>query len=58
MTDFGATDGSSARVNVSSVACGAFQPITWSVHDTDQTIREIKEHNASYSALCLSMTNR
>lgn len=33
-------------------SCEAFKPITWSSQDTDQTIREIKAHNAAIKALC------
>lgn len=36
----------------SRVFCEAAQPITWSDADSDQTIREIKAHNASYDAVC------
>jgi hypothetical protein len=32
--------------------CRIARPITWSVSDTDQTIREVKEHNAAYDRLC------
>ncbi len=35
-----------------SVACAAFRPITWSARDTDQTIAEVKSHNAAYVAIC------
>lgn len=35
------------------VACGAFRPITFSrLHDTEETIRQVREHNAAYLALC------
>lgn len=34
------------------VMCEAFQPITWSGKDTDDTIRGVKEHNAVWTALC------
>lgn len=27
-------------------------PITWSSRDTDETIREVKEHNAVWTRLC------
>ena len=33
--------------------CSIAKPITWSVHDTDETIREVKEHNAVYTKLCV-----
>lgn len=32
--------------------CAIAQPITWSARDTDQTIREVKSHNATGVALC------
>lgn len=34
------------------VACQSFRPITWSIADTDQTIREIKGHNAAGKEIC------
>lgn len=37
---------------VTDVACQAFKPITWSTKDTDQTIGEVKEHNAAWKAVC------
>lgn len=33
-------------------SCKAFRPITWSHSDTDQTIKEVKAHNAVYDKLC------
>lgn len=38
-------------------SCKAFVPISWSKKDTDQTIREVKSHNAAYKALCGAQTN-
>lgn len=35
-----------------AVACTAFEPIRWSVEDTDETIRQVKEHNAAWKAVC------
>ena len=35
-----------------AVACTAFEPIRWSVKDTDETIRRVKEHNAAWKAVC------
>lgn len=32
--------------------CHAFQPITWSKSDTDQTIQQISAHNSVWDALC------
>ena len=34
------------------VACQSFEPVTWSANDTPKTIRNIKEHNAAWSAIC------
>lgn len=42
----------SAGIDPTLVACGAFKPIHWSIHDTDDTIRQIKAHNAAYVAVC------
>lgn len=52
MTGSDATDGPPGLSDVTSAACGAFRPITWSSHDTDTTIAKVKAHNAAYSALC------
>lgn len=41
-----------ASVGTDSVACSAFEPIRWSSRDTDDTIRQAKEHNAAWAALC------
>lgn len=32
--------------------CDAFRPISWSARDTDQTIREVKAHNATGRDIC------
>lgn len=32
--------------------CLATKPITWSKQDTDQTIKEVKAHNAAWKAVC------
>lgn len=32
--------------------CANAKPITWSSRDTDETIREVKSHNATGVALC------
>lgn len=34
------------------VVCAIFQPISWSVRDTDETIRGVKEHNAAHKRIC------
>jgi hypothetical protein len=41
-----------ASVGTDAVACSAFEPIRWSKMDTDDTIRQIKEHNAAWAAIC------
>ena len=35
-----------------AVACSAFEPIRWSAKDTGETIRQAKEHNAAWRAVC------
>ncbi len=35
-----------------TLACSAFEPIRWSAKDTDETIRQVKEHNAAWKAVC------
>ena len=32
--------------------CIAYLPITWSNQDTSETVHQIKQHNAVWSALC------
>lgn len=32
--------------------CGILSPITWSVQDTDDTIRQVKVNNAKWKELC------
>jgi hypothetical protein len=51
-TGSSATDTPVGLADAGSLACGAFQPITWSTRDTDQTIRQVKAHNASFVAVC------
>lgn len=43
------TEGTSA---VTQVACGAFRPITYSRLDTEQTVRQIRGHNAAFEVVC------
>lgn len=40
-------------VATESTACTAFAPITYSVQDTDPTVRQIRGHNAAWGALCV-----
>ena len=32
--------------------CSIFTPISWSVRDTDATIRAVKAHNAAHKRIC------
>lgn len=32
--------------------CAVAKPIFWSLKDTDETIRQVKGHNAAWKALC------
>jgi hypothetical protein len=41
-----------ASVATDAVACSAFEPIRWSRRDTDNTIRQVKEHNAAWKTVC------
>jgi hypothetical protein len=41
-----------ASAGTDAVVCSAFEPIRWSKKDTDETIRQAKEHNAAWAALC------
>lgn len=43
------TTDTAARVKA---ACAAWQPVTWSASDSDQTIREAKANNAAWKAYC------
>jgi hypothetical protein len=48
---------SESSLPVNDVACRAFGPITWSPSDTDETLRQIREHNAAWTALCRGSSN-
>jgi hypothetical protein len=37
---------------VIDTACQAFEPIRYSRNDTDETKRQIRGHNAAWTALC------
>lgn len=41
-----------ATIDPNKVACAVFEAIFWSPQDTDQTIKQIKTHNAAWVALC------
>jgi hypothetical protein len=47
-----------ASVGTNAVACSAFEPIRWSKKDTDNTIRQAKEHNAAWAVLCMTDHDR
>ncbi|GLK72613.1 hypothetical protein GCM10017643_27290 [Ancylobacter dichloromethanicus] len=32
--------------------CRSFRPITWSAQDTDETIAQVKAHNAVWREIC------
>lgn len=42
----------SQPVSSPSEFCAIAKPIIWSALDTDETIKEVKEHNATGKALC------
>lgn len=44
--------GCSTNLRAAYVYCQVEQPISWSTKDTDQTISEVKQHNAVYKSLC------
>lgn len=44
--------GATEPVRGAETFCAIAQPITWSSRDTDETIREVKSHNATGVALC------
>lgn len=46
------TTGSAAIEPGADTYCRIAKPISWSVSDTDATIREVKAHNAAFVALC------
>ena len=47
-----ATTGSAGNDALSSSPCAAFEPIRWSAKNTDETIRQAKEHNAAWAVVC------
>ena len=34
------------------VSCSAFHPMTFSSRDTEATIKQVREHNAAWRAIC------
>ena len=46
------TGNAEIKAAVTLVPCTGFRKISWSSKDTDQTILEVKEHNAAYKAIC------
>lgn len=51
LTNFRATEPAPPS-QTTRVACESFAPITWSKADTDETIAQIKAHNAAWVELC------
>jgi ABC-type uncharacterized transport system auxiliary subunit len=49
--------GCANTTKTSDSLCLIDHPVTWSKSDTDQTIREIKVHNARYRAVCSPKKN-
>jgi hypothetical protein len=43
---------SSVPIESDASFCVVAKPIAWSAHDSDETILQVKEHNAAGSALC------
>jgi hypothetical protein len=46
------TNPDEASPRVIDTACQAYQPFHWSVDDTDETIKQARQHNAVYDHLC------
>jgi hypothetical protein len=40
-----------ASVGTDAVTYSALEPIRWSTKDTDETIRQVKQHNAASAAV-------
>lgn len=51
-TPFAVTDEERAGDVAVIVACDAFSPITYSRTDTEETIQQVREHNARWTAIC------
>lgn len=45
-------DATDAHRAATLVACTTFAPISWSTRDTDETVRQVKGHNAAYAETC------
>lgn len=41
-----------ASSGVTRLTCTSFPPITWSDKDTPETVRQVKQHNAGWKAVC------
>jgi hypothetical protein len=39
-------------VTVVDNSCQAFRQLSWSVADTKETSTQVRQHNATYAALC------
>lgn len=46
------TTASGEKTDATRVACLSFTPIYWLPDDTPETIIQVKQHNAAWSALC------
>lgn len=44
--------GCTTHTVVTDTACTAFQPITYSIQDTAETVGQIRAHNRAWDALC------
>lgn len=42
-----------ASIGTDAVVCSAFEPIRWSSKDTNDTIRQAKEHNPAWLSVCV-----
>ena len=46
------TPGETGNPTVVDTSCKVFEVIRWSRSDTDETIRQVKAHNAVWKSLC------
>lgn len=52
-----ATTTGSGEIDVNAVYCRNYEPVRWSVNDTDDTIIQNKRNNARFVALCGGRAN-
>jgi hypothetical protein len=43
---------SNGTIEKHALSCAVAKPIAWSARDTDETILQVKQHNAVGAALC------